>query len=765
MDNERLLRRLIGTFVAELDDHLRALERDLLALEKAHDSAARQKLFEALSRTMHTLKGAAGSIGAAPIVTVAHRLEEIFAAARGGKMPTDAAFFNWILPSLDAFADAGRRLQEGQSLDGAPIAAVGRRLASFDARSAPAEPTSGAAARERPSAAAPAQEPIAPPSSASSPAPETTSDAPAPKRDGETIRVSAAKLDELLKRSGELLTTRHRFDDRYDAALGLLDVASDLSKRWRRAGADISALLRVDADADDGDGSSERLRRELDRLVGSCGDLVLRLEKDAQVLTRELAADRRALHQASVPLDEDIRSLRMLPFAIACEGLQRLVRDLTTGNDKRAELTVLGGDIEVDRSILEAIKEALLHIVRNAIDHGIEPIAARRAAGKPETGQVVIQAALNGPRIAITVGDDGRGIDLDALRQKLREGGKAVPEDPAELIRTIMLPGFSTRTVASAVSGRGVGLDVVATRIAHLRGSVDIRSEPRHGTRIIMSVPLTLTTIRAVLVEAADQAFAIESIAVQRAIRIGPDSVKSIEGSDVVMIDGRPLPVASLADVLGLPAPASAPDQRPAVVVAAGDRAAVVTVDEAVTERELVVSGLGGRLRRVPCVAGASILSDGRIGLILDPAALVEATTKGLAKITWAGQAEIEGVPRRRLLVVDDSLTVRMLEKSILEAEGYTVVVASDGNEAWQILLGGGIDLVVSDVEMPRMDGFSLTESIRASNKFRALPVILVTGQESEADKLRGMAVGANAYLLKSAFDQKELLATIAQIL
>lgn len=766
MDKEQLHRRLIATFVAELSDHVPALERDILALEKKPERAERARLFEALLRTMHTLKGAAGSVGAAPVVSVAHRLEEIFLAASRGTLPSDQAFFDLVFPSVDAIADAGRRLKAGETLTGTAIAEAALRLTAFGPSSTSRPPSPSGAARNLPSMP---QEPAAGAVGEAAAAETTGKDPVAAHSSGqataETVRVPAVKLDELLARSGELLTTRHRFDDRYDSAAGLADLAAELGKSWRRIEVEIGGAVRSERADRRGDTPLPgRSRRELSRLLGRYGDLASRLERDAQALVSGLDADRRALHQTSMPLDEEIRRLRMLPFANACDGLERLVRDLTAANGKRVELDVQGGDIEIDRSLLEGMKEALLHIVRNAVDHGIEAPAARRSSGKSEIGHITIKGALDGPHITVSVSDDGRGMDLQAIRDRLKEAGKPIPDDQRELIRSVLLPGFSTAKSVSTVSGRGVGLDVVATRVAGLRGSVDLQSEPLRGTRILLTAPLTLTTVRAVLVRVGTRIFAIESTAVQRVLRVGSDALKSIEGYDAVMAEGQLLPIAPLAAVLGISSPEPAADLRPAIILTGGGRAAVFMIDEAVAERELVVTGLGSRLRKVPYILGASIMPDGSVGLILDANTLVASTLKRSTRMSRSTDSPGEAV-RKRLLVVDDSLTVRMLEKSILEAEGYDVIVASDGNEAWKLLLNGGVDLVISDVEMPSMDGFSLTESIRASNQYRALPVILVTGKESDADKARGMKVGANAYLLKSAFDQKELLATIAQIL
>jgi len=365
----------------------------------------------------------------------------------------------------------------------------------------------------------------------------------------------------------------------------------------------------------------------------------------------------------------------------------------------------------------------------------------------------------------VAVSDDGRGLDLEALRRQLRKRGLPEPADDRELARAIFLPGLSTAPLITDISGRGVGLDVVKSRVEALHGTVDVSFVPGRGTRFGLAVPLTLTTLRALLVGAAGQTFAFVGTNVQKLLRLDPARLRSVEGRPMLASDGPPLPVAWLAQTLGLRGQGAAePDGKaPALVVAAGEHRLVFVVDEFLAEQEIVIKSLGARIRRVPHVSGATILPSGRIALVLNAANLVRsALARAPVRVAQAGAP---APPRKRILVADDSLTTRTLEKTILESAGYEVLVAADGQAAWQLLQERGADLLVSDVEMPRMDGFALAEAVRGSRRFRELPVVLVTALESDQDRARGIAVGADAYLAKSAFDQKNLLETIAQLL
>jgi two-component system, chemotaxis family, sensor kinase CheA len=534
-----------------------------------------------------------------------------------------------------------------------------------------------------------------------------------PAIDGAALRVPPGKMDAVLSRSAELK----------DALAGLQPWLDELTWLDREGASGVSRLLA-------GVGSSKR-----------------RVE--------------RAAHE----LEQDLLRLRMVPLSDEMVVLERAARDLATSLGKEVDLTFEAGAAELDRAVLERLRGPLLHLVRNAVDHGIGPPDQRRAAGKPPRGRIDIRAALAGSEVAVSVADDGGGIDTAAVRRQAARKGVAVPDSDQETLRLVFAPGLSTSREVTDVSGRGVGLDVVRTEVESLHGRVEVWSAPGRGTRFTLTVPLTVSSLRALLVQAGGRTFALATSTVRRIQRARPDEIRGAAGRELLAQGGSLIPLLSLAAALELPGERAVAGNEPflAVVVAAGERDAALVVDQVLEEAEIVTRGLGRRVRRAPGIAGVTVLAGDRLGLVLQAAELVRLAMDRGARP--ALRVKTAPAPRRRILVVDDSVTTRTLEKSILEAAGYEVLLASDGVEAWRVLQERGADLVVSDVEMPRMDGLSMAETIRGSKRFAGLPVILVTARGSDEDKARGVEVGADAYIVKSAFEEANLLETIAQLL
>jgi two-component system chemotaxis sensor kinase CheA len=575
------------------------------------------------------------------------------------------------------------------------------------------------------------------------------------------LRVPEHKLDSLLACNSELLIARRRLDARQADLAALGDRVNELRASAERT-------TRVTSPSPRSGGAALRLQRASTRAVDPQREHLIALDRALETYTATLAEDLRALERAAQALDERIHQVRMVPFEQACDALHRTVRDLAARERKPTELAIEGGEIELDRSIIDGLRMPLLHLVRNAVDHGIETADERSLAGKPARGTLSISAALRGDRVEVVVRDDGRGVDLDRIRERLRQNGMPAPTDDQDALRMIFEAGFSTAPSVTDVSGRGVGLDVVRTQIEALRGTVGVTFQPGRGTCFTLALPLTVTTLRALLVRVGAELFALPSANVERLVRAGASQLAQLQGRETLLTAEAPLPLVSLAELVGAEAapPSAAQDKLPIVIVGQPGERVALAVDELIAEQDMVVKQLGKRIRKLRHVSGATLLASGRVALLLHTGDLVRTALGRVPARRAGGMFEASAASaRKRVLLVDDSATTRTLEKSILEAAGYEILSAVDGAQAWQLLQEHGADLVVSDVEMPNMTGFQLAQTIRGSKRFRDLPLILLTSLDSDQDRGRGLESGADAYLVKSAFDQTNLLETIRQLL
>ncbi|MCA9122093.1 MAG: hybrid sensor histidine kinase/response regulator [Planctomycetaceae bacterium] len=786
MDRQELAKRLMATYLEELHEHVEAMNRDLLALERGLSPEQRDEVMKVLFRSAHSLKGASRAVNVEVIENACHMMEDILSELRDGNREMTPPLFSLFFKVADAIQEVGMRLRDDQDLSDAGLHAL-----LPDLREATASEGISKHAQESLeellSDAAEVEEthrydqPVRPrevetPRAATKPSPGIATDPKsfADRADkggsvrGGSVRVTADKLDALLSQNGELLVARQRVDQRSAESSELSDSLMHLHDEWNDWSRPLRKLLTEDGSKGLADEIKAKLPRRTVAMIERTADRLAKLEKAAERLAANMAADARVLRHTCDALNDEVYRVRMLPFAETCRGLERVVRDLAQTIGKDIRLVVKGDDVEVDRSVLEGLKDPVLHLVRNAVDHGIELPEVRKSAGKPSKACITVSAELRGGLVEVSVEDDGRGFDLRRIREHALQAGIAVPNDPSELARLVFLPGFSTTSVVTDVSGRGVGLDVVASRVQALHGSVDVDFQETIGTRFIISVPLTLTTVRCLLATTAQQTYAIPTSAVHQLVRFEPTSMTKVSGGDVLLLGGTPTPVAVLADVLGQGKYEGDSDSSKmlAVVVKVAEQRVAFVVDELCAEQEVLVKSLGSRVRYARHVSGATLLPSGNVALVLNATNLV-ATALGspTAYPIVIARPEAEVQQRKRVLVVDDSVTTRTLMKSILEAAGYEVTSAADGAQAWDLLTHIEVDLVVSDVDMPRMDGFTLTDKIRKSKKLGELPVILVTARASDEDRTQGVRVGASVYLVKSGFDQSNLLESIQQLI
>ncbi|QDS92911.1 Gliding motility regulatory protein [Roseimaritima multifibrata] len=795
MDRQELARLLMGTFLDELQEHVGGLSKDLLTLEKKPSPEERSEAIARLFRAAHSLKGAAAVVHADPIRDACHSMEDLFSELREGETDLNKQQTSVLLASVDAIEDYAKRMRAGDRLTEAPLHGLLNDLSELSieqeqavdlgatsapsetpaAEKAPAEKTPSqqtelsqnpsvdsnanpSATSNEPTASelAPAQQTATSPADVSAPA-------AGPSRDmtAATIRVSSQKLDALLAHSGELLVARGRFACRVEEASELRDSAYELRKQWRES----EALLRETLHRFEDPIADDENRQPLQAL-SLTHDRIQALTSKLESLAGGFDNDVRHLKQTCQVLDDEIYNVRMLPFAAACSGLERVVRDIASSSNKQIHLDLQFDGVEVDRSVLEGLKDPLIHLVRNAADHGVESSPERIAAGKNPEANIVISASLRGGQVEVVVRDDGRGFDLEKIRATATRHGIDIPDAPHEQARLVFAAGFSTAPMVTDLSGRGVGLDVVQNQIESLHGSVDVQFTEGQGTKFTLLVPLTLTTIRALLVETHQQQFAIPTPVIEQVIRFDASDLKMVGGNEVFIRNRKPTRLVALRTALGLtPPPPPGNAKRLAVILAVGEHRVALAVDEIHSEQEVLVKNLGARVRRLRHFSGCTLLPSGQVALVIN-ATNVTRTALGIKTRSVVNSASgLQLSPPKRVLVVEDSVTTRTLMVNIFQTAGFDVAGATDGENALQILQEQSFDLIVSDVDMPKMDGFTLTDRVRKQPSHSEVPVILVTARGSDHDKQRGIDVGANAYIEKGSFDQQILLKTAHQLL
>jgi two-component system chemotaxis sensor kinase CheA len=607
-----------------------------------------------------------------------------------------------------------------------------------------------------PAPATPVSAPEAPPKAAqdTSPAERIEAAATESRTTADTLRVPADRLDRLIDYSGELFISKIKLESRSFTARQILDSFTDLLAHFD------SAMT---------DGGREAFKQRLTEVRNLYHEFVMEIAEDII----ELDLNVQEIQTASL-------QLRMIPVSTLFDEFPRLVRDLSRELGKDIRLEIRGADTELDKRLLEQLRGPLIHLIRNACDHGIETPAVRLARGKPAQGLIRLQATHQGASVVIEISDDGAGMDPQRIRDTAVSRGlldartaAEMPED--ELIYLTLRPGFSTSPLITDVSGRGVGLDVVKTNVEALRGDIRLSSRLGQGATIELRLPLTVSIIEALLVQQGGDIFAIPLPAVEEVVRMKVADLVSERGQEAVPVRGQLLPLVRLGDLLRLtPLPGfqrelkSSQDILFLIVLKFRHLRLALEVDQAMREQEILVKPLGPHLARAPLVSGATILRKGEPALILNVfdifAEAERMKTTGLKDLVTVREKESR---KPRILVVDDSITTRTIEKNILERAGYEVVSAVSAEAGLEEIERAetGFDLFVIDVDMPGMNGFELTERLRAESRTEDTPVIILTSRASDEDKRRGISVGAQAYIVKGAFDQNVLLDTVRSLI
>lgn len=559
-----------------------------------------------------------------------------------------------------------------------------------------------------------------------------------------------------MTQTGELSVTRLRIAQRLTDIEDVVMLWEDLSKNILYFGVWSSDLKKEDS-------AIQNLKSNIEKL----GVLL-------NTFKRAVYEDSSRLDLITAELEDSISKIRLLPLSTIFNLFERMVRDMAKEKAKEVQLIIEGGETSADKRIIEEMKDPLMHIVRNAVDHGIEIPGEREQKNKPRTGTITLKAYHTPSHVVIEVSDDGQGLDVEeikkaALKRKLFSEDEISAMSPSQVYSLIFVSGVSTSTFVSDVSGRGVGLDVVRANVERLKGTIHIESSPDRGCTIRIQLPLTLATSRVMIVSVNNLNYAIPLEYIQTTCRIYRKDVFNIEGRKTIVFDKMPVPAAYLSDILELRYPGFV-SRNPkhevlrCIILSIGEDKLGLFVDELLDEQEIVLKPYSKILKRVSNSSGSTILGTGEVCMVLNPHDLLKSARKTEAPSSEEKLKE-EAEARKSILVAEDSITVRTQMKRILEGAGYEVTVAVDGLDAYNKLGGRPFDALVSDILMPNMDGLVLTEKIRQDKKYKEMPVILVTSLASEDDRKKGIEAGANAYITKPSFDQKVLLDTLRRLI
>ena len=725
---------MLELFRQEAQAQTQVLNAGLLVLEREPTAPAQ---LEACMRAAHSLKGAARIVGLDAAVAVAHVMEDLLVAAQQGQLRLNATRIDALLQGSDALL----HLSEGKPLDGLDTLQA-RLIAVVQDSDEPADTTQ------------------APPPVVIDPAaPLDPAEPLLPVGPHDRIlRVSADRLDLLLDLAGRSLVAAQRTKP---LTKGL--------EQLKRLQDQIARSLSTVHDAMPG----KQLPAQLNALLGDVGNLVQEAQTQLQTHTEAFDSFAWAFSQRSQRMYDAALASRMRPCADLMVGKARMVRDLGRSLGKDVTLALEGEDVQGDRDLLERLEAPLVQLLRNAVDHGIESPAQRLASGKPDQGLLVLRARHAAGRLLLELEDDGAGVDLERVRanviaRKLATGTMAQQMHEDELLAFLFLPGFSMSETVSEISGRGVGLDVVQYALRQLRGTVRVRQKQGQGTIFQLELPLTLSVMRSLVVEIGTEAYALPLARVAHTVRVSPDAISLIEGQQHIWHQGHAIGLVSAHQLLQLPPGKPDPLGLPAILIPHLDRSYAVTVDRFIGEQSLVVIPVDPRLGRLRGVAAGALLDDGSPVLIIDVDDLLNAADKLLGagqveRVTQ--QADVTALARKRVLVVDDSLTVRELERKLLVGRGYEVAVAVDGVDGWNALRAEHFDLLVTDIDMPRMDGIELVGLVRRDTRLQSLPVVVVSYKDRDEDRRRGMEAGADHYLAKSSFHDESLVDAVQMLI
>ncbi len=735
---------MLDLFRTEVENNTAILNEGLLTLEQGGNL----ETVEPLMRAAHSIKGAARIVGIEAGVRIAHGMEDCFVAAQEGRISLQPEDIDTLLRGTDMITRLSK-VPENKLADWPAENAeeIEKLTAEFENIQNPAAPKQ--ARPQQPADNAPIQTPV------TSPQAEPTPQSPEAAR---VVRVTADNMSRLLGISGEFLVQTNWFQPFADELLkirsDMQDVESDMNRLRELIGdghIDIAKMLLTETHMRLADSLNMLAERRLD------------FDFAQQRMTR--LADR---------LYHEVIASRMRPLKDGAQGFPRMIRDLGRTLGKKIKFDIVGSETEVDRDILEKLEAPLTHLLRNAADHGLESPAERTAAGKNETGLITLEASHKAGMLYISVSDDGRGVELDRVRARILQRGLSTPDllekmTEDEILEFMFLPGFSTHDNVSEISGRGVGLDVLRNMLQEVAGTVHIETRAGEGTCFNLLLPLTLSVIRSLLVEISGEPYAFPLFRVDKCLLVPMDELQQAEGRQYVTDGERNIGLVPAHQILDLPEVGLTGENVSVVIVSDRSSQYGLQVDRFICERDVVVLPLDARLGKIPDVSAAAVMEDGSPLIMLDVDDIVRSADSILSagrlrKLRQGGQGEASR-SARRILVVDDSITVREVQRRLLESKGYDVDVAVNGADGWNAVRSEKYDLLITDIDMPRMNGIELVGLIKQDENLKKLPVMIVSYKDREEDRIRGLQAGANYYLTKSSFHDETLIDAVVDLI
>lgn len=732
-----LLKQLTESFSTELNEHSQNIINSLLTLEKPNLAEDKKtKALEAIFRSAHNIKGTSRSIGIKDVGEIAHRLESLFSLIQKKKILITKNIINVSLEAVDKMRMAFDAFLENKPL---PFNLLEILQLLENCQNTQTTQTSQTHQKHFK-----AHKPT-----------HKESDS----HEHDSIRVSIQKIDKVSSLLEEIQVNKIAMMDHYSELTQLANQTKQFYYLWKQMFFSIKNQL------------GKHFSENLEQQYHSSNDTLMEINKSTQTMHKNMRLRLNELSTLSHSLQEEVVLLRMIPFANLICAFPRYVRDLSQELNKKVELQVVGDEAKIDKAVLEGLKDPFIHLLRNAVDHGIESPEVRIKKGKSETGLIKIEIKEENGKMTFSMTDDGAGIDVRkvaniALKKQLVSKADLEQMSDQEILDFIFHPGFSTKEIITDVSGRGVGLDVVRSNVEDLKGDIKIETQLDKGTTITLTVPLTIASERGLLVETGGEHFVLPTTSVERTLLINNQQIIDIQGNQAILLEGRTIVLRALFDILNLENKSPFSQNKiPIVIVKRGNHIIGLLVNEIIGEREIVIKTLTKPLTKVSCISGGTLLESNQVIMVLEPADIIsealKQTKSSLISFDEVKQVKIE---KPHILVVDDSITTRTLEKSVLESKNYQVTIAVNGKEAWDILQKQKFSLVITDVMMPIMDGFTLTQHVKKSDKLRDLPVIIVTSLGSEAEKKRGIEVGADAYIVKNEFESGALLEIVSQL-